>query len=157
MTVNEVLLAIQGSGVAHLISKSDHLVGATLQIFHVAGFVLLLAALVLTSLRLAGRVFPGRPLPEVAIETGPLFAVGLTLTLVSGMLMFLSIPALYYYKWAFQLKMLLLALALTAHFLYFRRVARAQAPTTAGTRTGAVLTLLLWYGTALYGRLIGFT
>ena len=157
MTINAILIAVQGSGIAHLISKSNHLVGASLQIVHVLGFVLLLASLVLTSLRLTGRVFTGRPAAEIVDQAAPLFAVGLTLTLLSGTLMFVSASALYYFKWAFQLKMLLLALAILAHFLIFRRLAHASAPAPAVARLGVAVTLLLWYGTALYGRLIGFT
>jgi hypothetical protein len=158
MSVNDILIAVQGSGVAHLVSKSNHLVGAGLQIVHVLGFVLLLASLVLTSLRLAGRVFAGRPGSEIAAQAGPLFAIGLTLTLASGTLMFVSAAALYYYKWAFQLKMLLLVLAIAAHVFVFRRLAYGRTPApAAAARVGVVAVLLLWYGTALYGRLIGFT
>src|SRR5690606_21129229 len=37
MSVDDILIAVQSSPVAHAVSKSDHLVGATLQILHVLG------------------------------------------------------------------------------------------------------------------------
>jgi hypothetical protein len=157
MTINDLLFGVQSSGLAHLISKSDHLVGATLQIVHVLGFVLLLAALVLTSLRLLGRVFPAVAVPQVALDAAPLFAIGLTLTLTSGALMFIASPLLYYYKWAFQLKMLLLALAVGAHLLLFRRVSARAEPGVVTARLSVALSLVLWFGIALAGRMIGFT
>ncbi len=54
MSTAQVLTAIQNSAVAHAVSKTNHMVGAGLQIVHVLGFILLLSSIVLISLRLLG-------------------------------------------------------------------------------------------------------
>ncbi len=71
MTTIEVLQAIQDSPVAHAVSKSNHLVGAGLQIVHVLGFILLLSALVMLSLRLVGLALKQQPLASVARRRHP--------------------------------------------------------------------------------------
>lgn len=158
MKLDEWLFAVQNSGVAHLISKSDHLVAAALQIVHVLGFVLLLAAVLLTALRLFNRLFTAWPVPVVAADAAPLFRAGLLVTVLSGTLMYVASPLLYSYKWAFQLKLLLLLSALLAHVLFYRpALAGGASHAPAGARVAAALALLLWFGTALAGRLIGFT
>jgi hypothetical protein len=156
MTVEEVLTWIQGSALAHAISKSNHMVGAGLQILHIIGFVLLLASLLLLSLRLLGFVFVRQPVAQVADDATRLIWIGLALAVFSGTLMFVSTPRLYFHNWAFQLKMALLVVAILIQLLLFRRVARAQSPSPARVWTSVVLTLVAWFGISLAGRMIGF-
>ena len=65
MAVHDILTAIQNSPIAHAISKTDHMVGAGLQIIHVMGLVLFLASLVLISLRLLRWVLADQPIDDV--------------------------------------------------------------------------------------------
>jgi hypothetical protein len=156
MTTLEVLKAIQNSGVAHAVSKSNHMVGAALQIIHVLGFILLLSSLVLISLRLLGLAFVGQPISRIGRDATRLIWVGLTLAVVSGTLMFVSSPRLYYYNPAFELKMLLLVVAVLVQVLLLRRVTANDSPTPALARTSVALSLLFWFGVGLAGRIIGF-
>ncbi|HEX2583649.1 MAG TPA: hypothetical protein VHL14_00850, partial [Steroidobacteraceae bacterium] len=112
MSLHDTLFSLQNSDIAHLISKSNHLVGAALQIVHVAGFILLLSSLVLVSLRILRIVLKDQNLVDVTKDASRLFWWGLALALTSGTLMFISTATLYAYKWAFQLKLVLFALAL---------------------------------------------
>src|SRR5688572_29426743 len=107
MSIAEILTVIQDSPVAHAISKSNHMVAAGLQVVHVLGFIALLAALVLISLRLLNLVFRNQPMSEVMRDANRFFHIGLFLTVLSGTLMFVATPKLYFYKVAFELKMLL--------------------------------------------------
>ncbi|MBI4986074.1 MAG: hypothetical protein HZC24_12240 [Rhodocyclales bacterium] len=50
----EVLNTLQNSFIGQSVAKSNHLVGATFQVFHVLGFIVLLASVVLVNLRLLG-------------------------------------------------------------------------------------------------------
>ncbi len=68
MTTLDVLTWLQDSALAHAISKTDHLVGAGLQIIHVMGLVALLASLVLISLHLLGLAFKHQPTADIARE-----------------------------------------------------------------------------------------
>lgn len=156
MSTAEVLTAIQNSAVAHAVSKSNHMVGAGLQIFHVLGFILLLASIVLISLRLLGLAFAQQPISKVGRDATRLIWIGLALTVVSGTLMFVSSPRLYYYNPAFELKMLLLVAAVLVQVLLLRRVAASDAPAPALVRTTVALSLVSWFGVGLAGRIIGF-
>lgn len=156
MNVNTLLDALQNSALAQLVSKSDHLVGAGLQILHILGFILLLGSLVLVSLRLLGWILPEEPLSKLSRESARLFTIGLTLAVVSGLLIFIATPKLYVVNWAFGLKAAMFAAALLIHFLLLRRVVRADHPPRWLTRTAVGLSLTLWFGVSLAGRMIGF-
>lgn len=157
MSLETVLHALQDSALAHAVSKSDHLVGAGLQVFHIFGIVLLLGALLLANLRLLGWVLPDTPLQAVTRETRRFFGIGMVLTVVSGTLIFIATAQLYGVKWMFWLKMALLVAAIAGHALLLARVLRQENPTRAAARQAAVVSLVLWTGVGFAGRLIGFT
>jgi hypothetical protein len=156
MSTAEVLTAIQNSAVAHAVSKSNHMVGAGLQIVHVLGFILLLSSIVLISLRLLGLAFPQQPISKVGRDATRLIWIGLALTVVSGTLMFVSSPRMYYYNPAFELKMLLLIAAVLVQVLLLRRVSANDSPAPVLARTTVALSLASWFGVGLAGRIIGF-
>lgn len=157
MSFDQFLFRVQHTGFAQLISKSDHLVEAGLQVVHVGGFILLLAALVVAALRRLGHLLPEHTAARLARDVQPLFWWGLGLALGSGVLMFVASPLLYAHKWAFQLKLALLLLAVLVQCLVTRRLIRSDARATPAVRLGVTLSLCLWFGIALAGRLIGFT
>ncbi len=156
MTTLDVLGAIQNSSVAHAVSKTNHMVGAGLQIVHVLGFIVLLAALVLISLRLLGLVFADQPVSKVGRDATRLIWLGLALAVISGTLMFVSNARMYYYNPAFELKMLLLIVAVLVQVLLLRRVTANDSPSPALARTSVALSLVFWFGVGLAGRIIGF-
>src|SRR4029077_4526949 len=104
MTTTDVLNLIQASALSHAISKSNHLLIAGFQVFHVIGFVLLLAALVLISLRLLGLILQQQTVPQVARQALGLLWSGLALAVISGALMFIGSPRHYFYNPAFDVK-----------------------------------------------------
>lgn len=157
MSIAEVLTAIQDSPVAHAISKSNHLVAASLQVVHVLGFIALLAALVLISLRLLNLVFVNQSLKEVTREANRLMYIGLGLTVLSGTLIFVATPKLYFYKFMFVLKILLFVGAIVLQFALFRRVAAQESPNPVLARATVGISLAVWFSVGLAGRMIGFT
>ena len=156
MSTAQVLTAIQNSAVAHAVSKTNHMVGAGLQIVHVLGFILLLSSIVLISLRLLGLAFAQQPISKVGRDATRLIWLGLALTVASGTLMFVSSPKMYYYNPAFELKMLLLVAAVLVQVLLLRRVSVSDSPTPVLVRTTVALSLASWFGVGLAGRIIGF-
>jgi small-conductance mechanosensitive channel len=156
MSTLELLLKIQDSALAHAVSKSDHLVGAGLQIFHVLGFVLLLASLLLINLRLVGLAFERHSLPLLAKEPLRLIWLGLAVAVLSGVLMFVASPTLYFYKPVFLFKIVLLALAVLLQVLLYNRIVAREFPNPLLARATVVLSMVLWFGVGLAGRAIGF-
>lgn len=154
MSTHDILTWLQGSALAHAISKTDHLVGAGLQVVHVMGLVALLASLVLIGLHLLGLAFKHHPTVEIARESTRLVWWGLVLTALSGTLMFVATPTLYFYNPAFRLKMLLFLLAVVVQLALFRRAASQATPSFA--KVGVVVSLAAWFGVAMAGRMIGF-
>jgi hypothetical protein len=156
MSVVDILTAIQDSGVAHAISKTDHMVGAGLQIVHVLGLIFFLASLVLISLRALGWALADQPVNSVARDTSRLLWAGLALTALSGTLMFIATPKLYFFNWAFGLKMALVLFAILVQATLFRKVAKSSDPSLRFVRASVALTVGCWFGVAMAGRMIGF-
>jgi hypothetical protein len=155
-SVQDILTAIQSSPLAHAVTKSNHLVGAMLQIVHVLGIIFLLAALVVLSLRLLGLAFAKQDVREVGRDALRLMRIGIALALISGVLMFISAPRLYWNNPAFQIKMLLFVLAIIVQVVFVRRVAIHEAPSVGFARLSAALSIVLWFGVGLSGRVIAF-
>lgn len=151
-----VLDAIQHSTLAHAISKSNALAIAALQIVHICGFVLLLTSVTLMCLRLLGLVLQRQGVRAVSRDPTRLLWAGLALAIVSGLLLFLTGPAHYFYNPAFEAKMLLLVVAVAVQSLWFRRITADDAPRPALARGTAVLSLGLWFAVAVAGRAIAF-
>ncbi len=156
MTTADALTFIQSTALSHAISKSNHLLIAGFQVFHVMGFVLLLAALVLISLRLLGLILQQQAVPQVASQALRLLWSGLALAVVSGALMFIGSPRHYFYNPAFDVKMLLLVAAVIVQAGLVRRIARYETPSPWLARTSVALSLVLWFAVSMAGRAIGF-
>src|ERR1700743_16984 len=156
MTTETFLDAISGTALSHAISKSNHLLIAGFQVFHVMGFVLLLAALVLLSLRLLALILTQQTVPEVAQQALRLLWSGLALAVGSGLLMFIGSPRHYFYNPAFDVKMVLLVAATLVQAVLFRKGANSDHPTPWLARTSVALSLSLWFAVSMAGRAIGF-
>lgn len=156
MQLESLIAALEGSAIARAVSKSDHMVGAGLQIAHIVGFVLLLSSLVLVSLRLLGKVLTEVPVGRVAREARRLSWLGLALALSSGLLIFIATPRLYVGNLAFQVKISLFIAASIFQLAWFRRVATGEPRHPAVIRFSVTATLVLWFGVGFAGRVIGF-
>jgi hypothetical protein len=129
-----------------------------LETFHLFGLTLLLGTLVVLCLRLMGVIFKKQPVAELSGELGPYQITGLCLMLITGPLMFVATAIRCYSNTSFWVKMILLVLALTFHFAYFRKLVRkddASISPGAG-KLAAAIALALWFGVGMAGRSIGF-
>lgn len=156
MTVQELFHAVQGSEISKLIGRQDHLLGAIAQIFHIAGLILVLSPILIVSLRLLGLVLRKQSVNELVKATSAYIWVGLGLLAFSGALIFLPAADHYYPNPVFWFKYVLLALALLVHLTLYRKVTQGQNTSIALARFTGVLALVLWFGVAFSGRLIGF-
>jgi hypothetical protein len=156
MSAVDVLDWIQSTSLSHWISKSNHLLIAGFQVIHVMGFILLLASLVLISLRLLGLIFKQQTVPQVAREATRLIWLALAMAVGTGVLMFIGSPRHYFYNPAFDVKMLLLLFAVIVQVLLFGRVAASEAQKPWLARTAVALSLVFWFAVSMAGRAIGF-
>jgi hypothetical protein len=131
------------------------------EIVHIVGFVVLVGAAFMFDLRLLGL---SRALPVSAMAAHLLRWARLALLLVvpSGVLMFMAHATEMLVNPAFQLKLLLIALAFlnagVFHRWPFRTVGDwdTELPGPRAARAAGVLSLLLWTGVITCGRLLAY-
>jgi hypothetical protein len=129
-----------------------------IQSVHLVGLTMLLAAILVLNLRLAGVSMTDWSLPAVERQLRPWAWGAITLVLASGVVMFLGNPEKYLASAPFQVKMASLALAMLCQFGLFRRFFRSEP----GARPRSVnivvagLSLTLWFAVGWAGRAIAF-
>ena len=123
----------------------------TVEIFHIAGLVLVFGSMLVLNLRIFGRILREEPVPQVARGLAPLTWIGLAAQVVSGPVLFMTSAMKFSESTPFKLKLLLLMVALTYHFGVHRRFALdPEAPATM-LRVSAAVSMLLWIGVVLAG------
>jgi hypothetical protein len=156
MTALETFKTLQSSDFGRFLGGLDHLLCAVMELGHIAGMILLLASVLLTSLNLLGLGLRNVPLAQIERSTARLFWTGLALLVVSGLLIFIPAATSYYPNDFFWAKFVLLGLALLVYLTLYRKVAAAESRGTWLAKTTGGLVLSLWIGVAFAGRFIGF-
>ncbi len=146
MSFGAWLAAAQKSALAAAIEHSL-LLTAGLSALHLIGFSVLMGAVLISHLRLADLALTERPVSDVTRPTAAGVAVGLAISVVTGILLFLPRAPRAAANGLFQMKMGFLAAAAFVYVAAFRRAARSS---SAGVRRTAGLGgLVLWWGVAL--------
>jgi hypothetical protein len=128
------------------------------QSVHLVGLTVLLGAILVLNLRLAGVTMMDWSLREVERQLRP-WAWGATaFVLASGIVMFLGNPPKYLANPAFQIKMASLALAVLCQFVLFRSFFRSEPDVRRRSANVVVagLSLTLWFAVGWAGRAIAF-
>jgi Family of unknown function (DUF6644) len=160
-TLNTVLLAFcewcNESFFGHAIRDSVWLF-PFVEIFHLLALSVLGGALIIMNLRLMGVRFAGERPGVLWEDLRPWILGSIAVMLISGFLMFSTEAVKMYGNWAFQLKMLFLALAIAFTFTIYRKVALAEQTRIAPLWRwlAAVVSVILWLGVGLGGRAIGY-
>ena len=134
----------------------------TIETLHVLFLVLVLSAIAMVDLRLAGVTLKERGVDDLMRRTLPGAWVSFVGAAITGLLMFVSSATTYGANAAFWLKMALLALAgvnmAVFHLGAYRKMHLwdpDKLPPVAA-RAAALISLTLWVGVVLAGRWIGF-
>ena len=147
----EALLAwLQATSIAIAVANSTVLTG-TLSAAHLLGFTLATGGALVSNLRLLGILIPERPVLDVSRPATRGIAVGLLISIATGVLLFAPRATVASANRIFQLKMLLLVSAVAFHFTVHRGVSRRPAVSHAVLRTVGAVGFLLWAGLALAG------
>jgi hypothetical protein len=156
MSTEALFNSIQHSALGEVLGKADPLVGALSQLIHIAGLLLILSAVVLVNLRLLGFGLKKQSLPGLVKTTTPQILYGLGLLVLSGLFIFIPSATIYLHNTAFWTKFSLLAIVLVIQFTLFRKVASVEHPKRSVAILTAATSLVLWFGVAFAGRIIGF-
>jgi hypothetical protein len=123
------------------------------QSVHIIGLTVLVGTIALVDFRLLGVAMRRQSVTQTASMLAPWTRAGLLTVIVTGPVLFWSDMARYMSNPAFILKMMLLAVALAAHFTLHRSVLRAP-ESKLHHRVIAVVSLVLWSSVVLAGRAI---
>ena len=124
-------------------------------LLHLLGLVMLLGAIGIVDLRIAGA-FRKLPLKPVVTALTPVGVAGLVLLAATGPLLFAADATALARSDTFLRKLVLIGLALL-NALVFRWQWRRCGEPSGWMRLGAVASLLLWIGAAALGRLIAYS
>ena len=153
-----IFLALQESALGHAMRASPFLY-PTAEVLHILGFVILVGSIVALDLRILGlaQAIPIRPMARLVL---PLSRCGFALAVAMGLLLFSADAAHVVGNPAFQAKLLLIAAALVnivvAHAGPWRDADAWDEDASGGARLTALLSLLLWIGAVVAGRLIAY-
>ena len=128
------------------------------EICHLLALGVLGGTILIVNLRLLGLRFRAEPVAELAKDVRPWTIGSLCVMLVSGFFLFSSEAVKMYGNPAFRSKMVFLVLAVAFTFTIHRKVAMSEETEVSplGRRAAALVSLLLWAGVGLSGRLIGY-
>lgn len=126
-----------------------------LECIHIAGIVCGVGTTIVVNLRLLGVGLTQNSAGQLWKDVMPWTLSGLSLAIVSGLLLFSIDPEMYYVNNAFRLKMLSLVLATVFYYTAVRKAASSAAPGAKGSIV-ACISLGLWALVPLGGIFIGF-
>jgi hypothetical protein len=126
-----------------------------LECFHILGFAVTVGSIALVDFRLLGFGLRRQSAAELAKILAPWTLFGLLSLLISGPMLFSSDPDMYYLNLAFQIKMVLLLLAIVLHYTIRRKVLRGEMSPSLG-KPVACVSLALWTGMIFGAIFIAF-
>lgn len=162
MDVNAMLEWLQGTGVAIQIRDGLYTF-PVLESIHVVGLALVFGTIVILDLRLLGVASTYRPVSRVMADLLKWTWAAFAITALTGGLMFSTNALVYFHNTWFRAKMILLLLA-AVNMLAFELTARrsirqwdASPSTPRAAKIVATVSLVIWVGVIVAGRVIGFT
>ncbi|MCP4380170.1 MAG: hypothetical protein GY798_01885 [Hyphomicrobiales bacterium] len=151
--MDALLAAIGSSDIASFV-RGSRWIYPLVNAAHILGIALLIGTIVVLDVRIFGYR-RSQPLSETAQFLMPFTIAGLVLAICAGSVLFSVKPHDYAANPVFRLKIALIVAALVNATILRRRALHRQAPDTA-LRIGAGLSLILWIGVLVSGRMIAF-
>jgi hypothetical protein len=121
---------------------------------HILFFAVAIGSIVMVDLRLLGLAFPRSTPAEMVRDTWLYTLVGLTVTVLAGMALFISDPRMYAYHAWFRFKAAMLLIAIIYNYTVHTRVAAAGPSKAVGAVVG-IISVLLWISVIFGGIFVG--
>jgi len=127
------------------------------EIFHLAGLILVFGSVLIASLRMFDVMLRDQPAAEIARAMLRLTVIGLCVQIVTGPLLLTAMANKLGENSNFELKMALLAVAAAYYFTLHRKriLAEGGKKTQPATKMSTALALFLWLAGILQGMRIG--
>jgi hypothetical protein len=127
------------------------------EVFHLFGLTLLLGTVTVVDLRILGVGMRRQSIANLAGQLTPWSVGAAILTIVTGILLFLSEAMKCYGNAAFPYKMWALLGGIILYFVTQRKLVSPSSGISPGQlKAIAIASLVLWYGVAIAGRAIAF-
>jgi len=126
-----------------------------IEIFHIAGMVVVFGTVLILNLRVFGLILRGEPVSQIAQDLTPLTLTGLGVQFASGSLMFIVSAMKFTENALFGIKIVLVIAAVAYHFGIHRNLAISKDTQPGRLRLSAAVSLVLWAGVVLVGLGIG--
>jgi len=123
----------------------------SLEILHIAGLILVVGSMLILNLRIFNRILRAQPVSEVAGDVNRATWTGIVIQVLTGPVLFMATAMRFWENGSFQVKIFLLAVALTYHFGAHRRFALNPATSPGLLRVSAAFSMFLWVGVVLSG------
>lgn len=156
MIILEFIKWCDGTWVSQVIRNSTYIF-PVVEVFHLFGLTLLLGIVTVVDLRILGVGMRRQSIPDLAGALAPWGVGAALLTIVTGILLFLSEAMKCYMNQAFPYKMWFLLGGIVLYLITHRAIASPTSKMNpAVMKIVAVLTMILWFGVAVAGRAIAF-
>lgn len=147
---------LDSTTIGNIIKESTYIF-PIVEVVHLFGLTLLLGTMTITDLRMLGIGMRRQSVATVAGQMAPWSIWGAVVTILTGILLFLSEVMKCYENAAFPYKMWFLLAGILLYFFVQRRITAPGARVSpAALKVVAVLSLTCWYGVAIAGRAIAF-
>ena len=161
MNIESFLQGLASSGLGTFMNTQAGAFGFV-ESLHVMALALVYGTIMIVDLRLLGMPSTKRPFTEIAAEALKWTWAAFALAVVTGALLFITNPILYFGNTEFRVKMVLLLLAGINMAIFELNIVKSVAnwdvdkPVPFAGRMAGTLSLLLWTGVIIFGRMIGF-
>ena len=129
---------------------------------HVLALLLFGGTIIMVDLRMLGFAFKEVPISEMNAKLLPWTVAGAVIMIVTGILLFYSIPVRTYQSLWFRIKVVFLIAAAINVWFFHKRVQRdrekwdAEVVPPRSVRVTASVSLALWAGIIVFGRMIAY-
>jgi hypothetical protein len=135
--------------------NSSALAFPILECIHIVGFALSIGTVAIVDFRLLDIGMRHQTPAQLNKDLSLWTIIGLSIMVLTGMMLYSSDPDMYYLNWAFLLKMLFLVLAIVFNYTIHRNVVLSGA-SPGKTKMVAYVSLALWCLVVFGGIFIGF-
>jgi peptide methionine sulfoxide reductase MsrB len=142
------LAFLQSNAIADLLNNTEWGF-AVAECFHIVFFAVAIGTIMIVDLRLLGLAFPRTTSAKLLRDTWVYTLIGLAVTVLAGMALFLSAPRMYSLSGWFQFKAIALLVAIVYNYTVHYKVASSSVPWR-GRRGGSHLGVAVGLGG--YGR-----
>jgi hypothetical protein len=127
---------------------------AVAECFHIVFFGVAIGTIMIVDLRLLGLVFPRKSPARLLDDTWMYTLMGLVVTVLAGMALFLSDPRMYYLSPWFRFKAIALLVAILYNYTVHNKVASSLPSPAVGVVVGAI-SVVLWISVVTGGLFTG--